>query len=76
MSFSKALTVFDDSLAKIFYDIDNSEIETLEIIIGHSSTGTLLLVSFTERQSDRVRIISAREVTRLQDPLGEAVPPF
>ncbi len=66
MSFSEALTVFDDILAKIFYDSDHSEDEAREIIIGRSLTGTLLLVSFTERAPDRVRIISARKATRME----------
>ena len=54
MSFSEALTVFDDILAKIFCDSDRSEDEAREIIIGRSLTGTLPLVSFTERAPDRV----------------------
>ncbi len=66
MSFSEALTVFDDILAKIFCDSDHSEDEAREIIIGRSLTGTLLLVSFTERAPDRVRIISARKATRME----------
>jgi len=66
VSFSEALTVFDDILAKIFYDSDHSEDEAREIIIGRSLTGTLLLVSFTERAPDRVRIISARKATRME----------
>ncbi len=66
MSFSEACTVFDDSLAKIFYDSDHSKVEEREIIIGRSLTGTLLLVSFTERVPDRVRIIGARKATRME----------
>ncbi len=67
MSFAEACSVFDDSLAKIFDDYDHSGIEAREIIIGHSFTGKLLLVSFTERAPDRVRIISARK----SNPDGE-----
>ena len=66
MTFAEACTVFDDSLAKIFWDGDHSEVEAREIIIGHSLTGRLLLVSFTERTPDRVRIISVREATRME----------
>jgi len=39
VSFAEARTVFDDRLAKIFQDSDHSEVESREIIIGHSSTG-------------------------------------
>jgi uncharacterized protein len=66
MSFSEACTVFDDSLARIFYDGDNSEDEVREIIIGHSLAGRLLIVSFTERKPDRFRIISARAATKME----------
>ena len=38
--------------------------EQREIIIGNSVLNRLLLVSFTERVEDLIRIISAREVTK------------
>ena len=66
LSFAEATTVFDDPLAKIVSDDSDSEIENREIIIGHSLTGSLLLVSFTERLPERIRIISARETTRME----------
>ena len=59
----RALTVFDDPLAAIFDDEEHSDLETREIIIGHSDQSQLLVVIFTER-SGRVRIISARPATR------------
>ena len=37
--------------------------EPREIVIGHSAAGRLLLVSFTEKADDTVRIISARVTT-------------
>ena len=64
ISFAEASTVLDDGLARIFKDTDHSEIEAREIIIGHSAAERLLLVIFTERKPDRIRIISAREVSR------------
>ena len=65
VGFDEASTVFADPLAKIFYDQDHStDDETREIIVGHSILGRLLLVSFTERGRDLVRIISARAATR------------
>lgn len=38
-----------DPLARIFDDEDHSIHETREIFVGHSATGRLLLVAFTER---------------------------
>ena len=66
VSFAEARTVFDDTLAKIFNDRDHSDVEARELIVGHSIAGNLLVVSFTERIPNRVRIISAREVTRIE----------
>ena len=64
VSFDEASTVFDDPLARIFDDEDHSLDEHREIIIGHSVLNRLLLVSFTERAKDIIRIISARLVTK------------
>jgi len=55
-----ALTVFFDDLARINDDPDHSVGEHREIITGYSAAGRLLLVSFTERADDIVRIINAR----------------
>ena len=60
VTFGEALTVFFDPLAAIHDDPDHSLGEYREIIVGHSSHGRLLLVSFTERNEDVVRIINAR----------------
>ncbi len=64
VSFDEASTVFADPLAKLFYDEDHSSDENREIIVGYSILDRLLLVSFTERGRDLVRIISARLATR------------
>jgi uncharacterized protein len=64
VSFDEASSVFADPFAKIFDDDEHSTEEIHEIIVGHSSTKRLLLVSFTERGRDVVRIISARVATR------------
>lgn len=63
ITFDEAMTVFADPLAAIFDDEEHSEDELREIIVGQSSKGRLLLVSFTER-GDKVRIISARRATK------------
>jgi uncharacterized protein len=64
VDFDEASTVFGDHLAKIFSDEEHSGEEVREIIVGHSILNRLLLVSFTERAPDFVRIISARVATR------------
>jgi len=63
VSFDEASTIFHDPLARIFDDESHSQSEAREIIIGHSAAGRLLLVSFTERALNIVRIISARPAT-------------
>jgi len=63
VSFDEASTVFHDVLARIFDDEDHSQHEAREIIIGHSVNGKLLVVSFTERAVNNLRIISARPAT-------------
>ena len=62
VAFDEAVTVFSDSLARIFADPDHSDAEVREIIIGYNSANVLLVVSFTERDGN-VRIISARRAT-------------
>jgi uncharacterized DUF497 family protein len=51
-----------NGLARIYDDPDHSEEESREIIIGHSSFGRLLIISFIEHD-DHIRIISARRAT-------------
>jgi len=62
VSFEEAATVFSNPLALIFDDEWHSEAEEREIIVGHSTGGQLLVISFTEREG-AVRIISARPAT-------------
>ena len=64
ISFDEASTVFDNPLAVIFNDREHSTGEEREIILGHSIQERLLIVSFTEREPDIIRIISARLATR------------
>ncbi len=65
VSFEEAKTVFDDLFYVDFYDPDHSEDEERYIIVGESSRGRLLIVSYTERD-DSMRLVSAREVTRTE----------
>jgi uncharacterized DUF497 family protein len=49
VSFDEAKTVFDDPLYIDFYDPDHSEDEDRYLIVGQSTRGRLLIVSYTER---------------------------
>lgn len=62
VSFEEAVTVFGDPLYIDFYDPDHSVNEHRYLIMGQSTAGRLLIVSYTERD-EIVRLISAREVT-------------
>ena len=55
--------MFGDPLARIHDDPHHSARESREIIVGYSTGGRLLLVSFTER-TGVIRLISARRATR------------
>ena len=64
VSFDEAVTVFKDPFAFIFDDVEHSEQENREIIIGMSALRRILLVCFLERYQNTIRIISARSATR------------
>ncbi|HMQ03934.1 MAG TPA: BrnT family toxin [Pyrinomonadaceae bacterium] len=63
VSFDEAKTVFGDPLARIFDVEVHSFEEKRSAIFGHSETNRLLMVSFTERENDTIRLISARRAT-------------
>jgi uncharacterized DUF497 family protein len=65
VTFEEARTCFADPWQIAFSDPDHSDDETRELLIGHSSFGRLLIVSYTLRGFD-VRIISARKATRTE----------
>ncbi len=62
ISFEEAKTVFDDTLYVDFYDPDHSFEEHRFILLGESTQGRLLFVSYRERNNG-IRLISAREAT-------------
>jgi len=64
VTLDEASTVFSDPLARIFDDPEHSAEERREIIVGHSILSRLLLVCFTEREANVIRIFSARQATR------------
>jgi uncharacterized DUF497 family protein len=63
VSFSEAATVFGDFLGATAPDPDHSVEERRHISVGLSNRGRLLMVAHAERHG-RIRIISARELTR------------
>lgn len=63
VSFEEAATVFRDALSITVPDPDHSVEEDCYITIGLSSRLRLLMVAHTERE-DRIRIFSARALTR------------
>ena len=65
VSFGEAATVFRDPLSTTVPDPDHSRNEDCSITIGLSHRGRLLMVAHTER-GDRLRIISARALTRTE----------
>jgi uncharacterized protein len=65
VSFGEAATVFSDPLSTTVPDPDHSLDEDRAITVGLSHRGRLLMVAHTER-GDRIRIISARELTRTE----------
>lgn len=62
VGFDEAATVFKDLFYVDFYDPKHSMEEHRFLIVGESNRQRLLIVSFTERD-DKIRIISARELT-------------
>jgi uncharacterized DUF497 family protein len=64
ISFLEATTVFADPLELTISDPGHSAGEYRFLSIGRSRAGNLLVVSYTERQPNQIRIISARKATR------------
>jgi uncharacterized DUF497 family protein len=65
VTFREAATVFRDPLGITVDDPDHSDEEDREITIGMSTAQRLLIVAHTDRHH-RVRIINARELTRVE----------
>jgi uncharacterized DUF497 family protein len=63
VSFEEAASVFGDPLARTYEDPNATGEEARELTFGVSSGGRAVVVAHCERE-DRVRIISAREMTR------------
>jgi uncharacterized protein len=63
VSFTEAATVLGDPLSETAHDPAHSDVEDRYLTVGRSVQRRLLIVAHTERGS-RLRIISARELTR------------
>ena len=66
VSFDEATTVFKDPLALYFDDVEHSQKEKREFVIGRSITRERLLTCFMVRTGDTVTIISARTSTHAE----------
>ncbi|MBW1677402.1 MAG: BrnT family toxin [Deltaproteobacteria bacterium] len=65
VAFREAATVLRDPLGITIFDPDHSDEEDRFITFGFSAAGRLLMVAHTER-GERIRIISARGLTRAE----------
>lgn len=70
VSFEEASSVFHDVLATLYDDPDHSAHEKRFVMIGTSVRGRLLTIAFADR-NERIRIISARIVTKREKELYE-----
>lgn len=63
--FEEAQSVFEDDMAKVFFDSTSSDHEDRFLIIGNNASGENLIVVHCYRKNDEViRIISARKTTK------------
>jgi uncharacterized DUF497 family protein len=65
VAFSEAATVFADRLSITVYDPDHSQEEDRHLTVGVSTNGRPLMIAHTDR-GGRIRIISARDLTRTE----------
>ena len=70
VSFEEANTIFGDPLAWTVRDPDHSTGERRYLTTGYSKNQRLIIVAHTER-GDRIRIISARDVTAAERRIYE-----
>ena len=63
ISFEEGATVFDDEFQITISDPDHSIGEFRYLTIGLTTSGRLIVVSHTEDEDNRIRVISARRAT-------------
>jgi uncharacterized protein len=66
VTFDEAATVFDDPRRLQTFDLEHSDDEDREIVIGFSFRMRLLMVVIYEQSDDIIRIVSARRATRAE----------
>lgn len=66
VTFDEALTAFLDPLGRLREDSRHSVGEERLVLLGMSSDDRLLVVMFTDRGAERLRLISARLATRAE----------
>ena len=71
VSFSEAITVFSDPFELTIADPDHSSGEYRFLSIGRSNSGKFLVVAYTERHENNIRLISAREATNQEQKYYE-----
>jgi len=71
ISFIEASTIFGDPLELTISDPDHSEGEYRFVSIGRSRLGNIVVVSYTERAQNRIRLISARRATKREQAYYE-----
>jgi uncharacterized DUF497 family protein len=64
VSFHEAQTIFGDPFELTIADPDHSTSEFRFLSIGKSDNGRVLVVIYTEREPNKIRIISARAATK------------
>lgn len=64
IGFTEAMTVFNDPFEITIEDRAHSLDEDRFLSLGTSEADRLLVVSYTERESERIRIIGARAASR------------
>ena len=73
IKFADATTVFGDPLEVTINDPENSIGEYRFLSIGKSGQGQLLVVSYTEKVQNHIRIISARLATKKEQKNYETI---
>ena len=71
VSFEEAKTVFTDEYARLIIDPDNSEGEDRFILLGTSIGSKLLVVCHCIRETESIRIISARKADKQERTIYE-----
>jgi uncharacterized DUF497 family protein len=64
ISFAQAVYAFTDPLGKEYYDDRHSSLEEDRIMVIGFAINTVLIVTFTEPDSETIRIISARKAKK------------